>query len=57
MQKILICLVRRLFVDNAEIFEIGTLIVTHYCDKVIPQGHTIFTLVTHTCTKITIPTF
>ena len=54
LEKISIYSTERLFVDNAEVFETGTLNITPCCDKMIPQTHTIFTLVKQTHTQITI---
>ena len=47
MEKILIYPVRRLSVDNSEIFEIGVLNITPSCDKVIPGTHSLRTRDAH----------
>ena len=48
LEKIVIYSIRRLFVDNAEIIEVGTLNITPCSNKTIPRGNTIFRLVKHT---------
>ena len=55
LEQILIYSIRSPFVDYVKIFKVGTLNITPCCDKIIPWGHTIFRLVTHT--KIIISKF